>query len=258
MVGDQQAALFGQACYDTGMAKNTYGTGSFVLLNTGGRPVPSQRGLVTTIAWGLADEVSYALEGSIFITGAAIQWLRDGLALIANAAESETMACSVPNSGGVYFVPALVGLGAPYWDMYARGTIIGLTQGTTREHLVRATLEAIAYQARDVVEAMGADAELKIPLLRVDGGGTANAFLMQFQADILGVPIQVAAVAETTALGAAYLAGLAVGLWRDTAEIAHQWRAVKTYEPSISIDQRETLYAGWKRAVERSRGWATS
>lgn len=258
MVGDQQAALFGQACYDTGMAKNTYGTGSFVLLNTGGRPVPSQRGLVTTIAWGLADEVSYAMEGSIFITGAAVQWLRDGLGLIANAAESETMACSVPNSGGVYFVPALVGLGAPYWDMYARGTIIGLTQGTTREHLVRATLEAIAYQARDVVEAMGADAELKIPLLRVDGGGTANAFLMQFQADILGVPIQVAAVAETTALGAAYLAGLAVGLWRDTAEIAHQWRAVKIYEPSISIDQRETLYAGWKRAVERSRGWATS
>lgn len=258
MVGDQQAALFGQACYDTGMAKNTYGTGSFVLLNTGGRPVSSRRGLVTTIAWGLADEVSYAMEGSIFITGAAIQWLRDGLALIANAAESEAMACSVPNSGGVYFVPALVGLGAPYWDMYARGTIIGLTQGTTREHLVRATLEAIAYQARDVVEAMGADAELKIPLLRVDGGGTANAFLMQFQADILGVPIQVAAVAETTALGAAYLAGLAVGLWRDTAEIAHQWRAVKTYEPSISIDQRETLYAGWKRAVERSRGWATS
>lgn len=258
MVGDQQAALFGQACYDTGMAKNTYGTGSFVLLNTGGRPVPSRRGLVTTIAWGLADEVSYAMEGSIFITGAAVQWLRDGLGLIANAAESETMACSVPNSGGVYFVPALVGLGAPYWDMYARGTIIGLTQGTTREHLVRATLEAIAYQARDVVEAMGADAELKIPLLRVDGGGTANAFLMQFQADILGVPIQVAAVAETTALGAAYLAGLAVGLWRDTAEIAHQWRAVKIYEPSISIDQRETLYAGWKRAVERSRGWATS
>jgi len=258
MVGDQQAALFGQACYDTGMAKNTYGTGSFVLLNTGSRPVPSRRGLVTTVAWGLADEVSYALEGSIFITGAAVQWLRDGLALITNAAESETLACSVPNSGGVYFVPAFVGLGAPYWDMYARGTIIGLTRGTTRSHLVRATLEAIAYQVRDVVEAMDADAELKIPLLRVDGGGTANAFLMQFQADILGVPIQVAAVAETTALGAAYLAGLAVGLWRDTAEIAHQWRAVKTYEPSISIDQRETLYAGWKRAVERSRGWATS
>jgi len=257
VAGDQQAALFGQACYDVGMAKNTYGTGSFLLLNTGGRPVPSQRGLVTTIAWGLSGGVNYAMEGSIFITGAAVQWLRDGLGLIADAAESEVLACSVPDSGGVYFVPAFVGLGAPYWDMYARGTIIGLTRGTTRAHLARATLEAIAYQARDVVEAMGAEADLQVPLLRVDGGGTANAFLMQFQADILGVPIQLAAVAETTALGAAYLAGLAVGLWRDTADIVQRWRAAETYEPSMSTDQRETLYVGWKRAVERARGWIT-
>jgi glycerol kinase len=255
LAGDQQAALFGQACYAPGMAKNTYGTGSFILLNTGDRPVPSERGLVTTVAWKLAGQVNYAMEGSIFITGAAVQWLRDGLGLIAGAADSEALARSVPDSGGVYFVPAFVGLGAPYWDMYARGTIVGLTRGTTREHLVRATLEAIAYQARDVVEAMGAEADLQIPLLRVDGGGTANAFLMQFQADILGVPIQVAAVAETTALGAAYLAGLAVGVWRDTTDIARRWRPSKTYEPSMSTDQRETLYAGWKRAVERARRW---
>ena len=258
LAGDQQAALFGQACYDEGMAKNTYGTGSFVLLNTGNRPVPSRKGLVTTLAWGLADGVTYAMEGSIFITGAAVQWLRDGLGLITNAAESEALACSVPDSGGVYFVPAFVGLGAPYWDMYARGTIVGVTRGTTRGHLARATLEAIAYQARDVVEAMGAEADLQVPLLRVDGGGTANAFLMQFQADILGVPIQRAAVAETTALGAAYLAGLAVGLWHNTAEIARQWHAGETYEPRMSIDERETLYAGWKRAVERARGWVIS
>jgi len=256
VAGDQQAALFGQACFDTGMTKNTYGTGSFVLLNTGSRPVTSSRGLVTTIAWGLAGEVSYAMEGSIFITGAAVQWLRDGLGLIANAAESETLARSVPDTGGVYFVPALAGLGAPYWDMYARGTIIGLTRGTTRNHLARATLEAIAYQTRDVVEAMTADAGLQIPLLRVDGGGTVNTFLMQFQADILGIPIQVAKVTETTALGAAYLAGLAVGFWRDTTEIARHWRAAETYEPRMSVDQREILYDGWKRAVERSRGWA--
>jgi len=256
LAGDQQAALFGQACYTPGMAKNTYGTGSFILLNTGSRPVPSEKGLVTTLAWKIADEVNYAMEGSIFITGAAVQWLRDGLGLIVDAADSEALASSVPDSSGVYFVPAFVGLGAPYWDMYARGTIVGLTRGTSREHLVRATLEAIAYQARDVVEAMGTEADLQIPLLRVDGGGTANAFLMQFQADILGIPIQVAAVVETTALGAAYLAGLAMGMWRDTDDIARRWRPAKTYEPSMSIDQRETLYAGWKRAVERAQNWA--
>ncbi|MCX6009388.1 MAG: glycerol kinase GlpK [Chloroflexi bacterium] len=258
IAGDQQAALFGQGCYDVGMAKNTYGTGSFILLNTGDRPVPSQKGLVTTVAWGLGGKVAYAMEGSIFITGAAVQWLRDGLAIIANSAESETLARSVPDNGGVYFVPAFVGLGAPYWDMYARGTIVGLTRGATRGHLARATLEAIAYQVRDVVEAMGAEAGLKVPLLRVDGGGTANSLLMQFQADILGVPIQRAAVTEITALGAAYLAGLAVGMWRDTAQLAKLWRAAETYEPKMSSDQCETLYAGWKRAVERARGWVES
>jgi len=258
IAGDQQAALFGQACYDACMAKNTYGTGSFILLNTGDKPIPSEKGLVTTIAWGLAGKVAYAMEGSIFITGAAVQWLRDGLGLIKSAAESEPLARSVPDNGGVYFVPAFVGLGAPYWDMYARGTIIGLTRGTTGGHLARATLEAIAYQTRDVVEVMSTEACLQVALLRVDGGGTANALLMQFQADILGVTIQPALVAETTSLGAAYLAGLAVGLWKDTTELARMWRAAETYEPKMSVDQRETLYAGWKRAVERARGWVES
>ncbi len=257
IAGDQQAALFGQACYEAGMAKNTYGTGSFVLLNTGDRPVPSEKGLVTTLAWGLGDRVTYAMEGSIFITGAVVQWLRDGLGIIEQAAESETLARAVPDNGGVFFVPAFVGLGAPHLDMYARGSIFGLTRGTTREHLVRAALESIAYQSRDVIEAMSAEADLQLPLLRVDGGVTANAFLMQFQADILGVPIQVPAVTETTALGAAYLAGLATGLWQDTTEIARLWQPAKTYEPAMSHDQRDTLYAGWKRAVEHARGWAS-
>ncbi|MBM4446318.1 MAG: glycerol kinase GlpK [Chloroflexi bacterium] len=258
IAGDQQAALFGQACYDACMAKNTYGTGSFILLNTGDKPIPSEKGLVTTVAWGLDGKFAYAMEGSIFITGAAIQWLRDGLGLIKSAAESEPLARSVPDNGGVYFVPAFVGLGAPYWDMYARGTIIGLTRGTTAGHLARATLEAIAYQARDVVEVMSDEACIQLALLRVDGGGTANSLLMQFQADILGVPIQPALVAETTSLGAAYLAGLAMGMWKDTTELARMWRAAKTYEPSMSADQRENLYAGWKRAVERARGWVES
>ncbi|MFC1911611.1 glycerol kinase GlpK [Chloroflexota bacterium] len=257
IAGDQQAALFGQACYDTGMAKNTYGTGSFVLLNSGSRPVHSRKGLVTTIAWGLGNKVSYAIEGSIFITGAAIQWLRDGLGIIKNAAESETLAHSVADNAGVYFVPAFVGLGAPHWDMYARGLIIGITRGTTKGHLARAALEAIAYQTRDVIEAMSAEANLQIPLLRVDGGGTANSFLMQFQADILGIPIQVARIAETTALGAAYLSGLSTGLWHDTDEIARMWRSARTYEPEMSADQRESLYADWKRAVARAHNWAT-
>ena len=258
IAGDQQAALFGQACYERGMAKNTYGTGSFILLNTGDKPIPSKKGLITTVAWGLVGKVTYAMEGSVFITGAAVQWLRDGLRLIKTAADSETLAKSVPDNGGVYFVPALVGLGAPYWDMYARGAIVGLTRGTTGGHLARATLEAIAYQVRDVADAMGAEAGLKVPLLRVDGGGTANSLMMQFQADILGIPIQLAAIAETTSLGAAYLAGLAVGTWRDTAQLSRMWKAAETYEPKMSADQRETLYAGWKRAVERARGWAKS
>jgi glycerol kinase len=258
IAGDQQAALFGQACYQTGMAKNTYGTGSFILLNTGDRPIPSEKGLITTVAWGLGGKVTYAMEGSVFITGAAVQWLRDGLHLIKTAGESEALAKSVPDNGGVYFVPAFVGLGAPYWDMYARGAIVGLTRGITSGHLARATLEAIAYQVRDVADAMGAESGLKLPLLRVDGGGTANSLMMQFQADILGIPIQLAAIAETTSLGAAYLAGLAVGMWRDTAQLARMWKAAETFEPKMSADQRETLYAGWKRAVERARGWVES
>jgi glycerol kinase len=258
IAGDQQAALFGQACYDECMAKNTYGTGSFILLNTGDKPIPSEKGLVTTVAWGLDGKFTYAMEGSIFITGAAIQWLRDGLGLIKSAAQSEPLARSVTHNDGVYFVPAFVGLGAPYWDMYARGTIVGLTRGTTAGHLARATLEAIAYQVRDVVDVMSDESCIQLSLLRVDGGGTANDFLMQFQADMLGVPIQPSSVAETTSLGAAYLAGLAVGMWKDTTELARMWRAAKTYEPSMSADERETLYSGWKRAVERARGWIES
>ena len=255
LAGDQQAALFGQACYQRGMAKNTYGTGSFVLVNTGDNPVFSHKGLITTLAWGLVNKVTYAMEGSIFVTGAAIQWLRDGLGLITSAAESEALAATVSDNGGVYFVPAFVGLGAPYWDMYARGTIIGLTRGTTKGHLARAALEAIAFQTRDVVDAMKAEANLQIPVLRVDGGGSVNSLLMQFQSDILAIPIQRAQLAETTALGAAYLAGLAVGLWRDTAEVGQHWKSSATYEPRMSTDERETLYRNWKRAVERAQGW---
>ena len=258
LAGDQQAALFGQACYHTGMAKNTYGTGSFVLVNTGDSPVFSNRGLVTTLGWGLDDRVTYAMEGSIFITGAAIQWLRDGLGLITTAAESEALAATVSDNGGVYFVPAFVGLGAPYWDMYARGTIVGLTRDSTRGHLARATLEAIAFQTRAVVDTISTEAGLSIPELRVDGGGSVNSLLMQFQADILGIPIQRAHIVETTALGAAYLAGLAVGVWRDTTEVEQYWKSTATYEPKMSTDERETLYSNWRYAVERSRGWIKS
>jgi glycerol kinase len=256
IAGDQQAALFGQSCYANGMAKNTYGPGSFILVNTGDTPILSNKGLITTIAWGLNNDITYAMEGSIFATGATIQWLRDGLGLINSAAESETLALSVPNNGGVYFVPAFVGMGAPYWDMYARGTIVGLTRGSTRGHLARAALEAIAFQARDIVDVIKDEANLTIPILRVDGGGSANNLLMQFQADILGIPIQRARIAETTALGAAYLAGLAMGLWRDTTEIGEQWESSATYEPRMPADERETLYSDWKRATERAMGWA--
>jgi len=255
IAGDQQAALFGQACYTPGMAKNTYGTGSFILLNSGEKPTFSQKGLLTSLAWGLEGKIIYALEGSIFITGAAIQWLRDGLKIIKTAAQSETLASSEPDNGGVYFVPALAGLGAPYWDMYARGTIIGITRGTTNGHIARATLEAEAYQVRDVVDTMKLEAGIKIPILRVDGGGTANSLLMQFQADITNMPIQVAAVAETTALGVAYLAGLATGQWKNTDEIAKKWRSSATFEPKMPADQREQLYSNWLRAVERAHGW---
>jgi glycerol kinase len=256
IAGDQQSALFGQACYKVSNAKNTYGTGCFILLNTGNKAVVSKNGLITTIAWGLGDQVTYALEGSVFVTGAAIQWLRDELKLISTSAESEVIANSVPDNGGVYLVPAFVGLGAPYWDMYARGTIIGITRGTNKGHIVRATLEAIAYQVRDVVNVMSKDADMKISSLRVDGGGTTNSLLMQFQADILGIPIELTAIPDTTALGAGYLAGLAVGVWQDTDEIARKRFTSRTFSPKMSEDQREELYHRWKRAVERSRNWA--
>lgn len=253
--GDQQAALFGQACFEPGMAKNTYGTGCFMLMNTGGRPVRSRSGLLTTIAWGIDGRVEYALEGSVFIAGAAVQWLRDELKLIASAAESEERAAAVPDSGGVYVVPAFVGLGAPHWDMYARGTIVGITRGTSRDHLIRATLESIAYQSRDVVEAMVKDSGIRLATLRVDGGAARNNLLMQFQADILGVPVERPHVTETTALGAAYLAGLATGFWGDRAEIARRWRAEARFEPAMEESKRERLYGGWQKAVARALGW---
>ncbi|MCR4426706.1 MAG: glycerol kinase GlpK [Firmicutes bacterium] len=253
--GDQQAALFGQACYSPGAAKNTYGTGCFMLMNTGERAVPSANRLLTTIAWGVDGRVEYALEGSIFVTGAAVQWLRDELGLISSAAQSEQCARSVPDTGGVYLVPAFVGLGAPYWDQYARGTIVGITRGTKREHIIRATLESICYQTRDVLEAMARDSGISLAQLRVDGGAVRNDFLMQFQADILGVPVHRPRVTETTALGAAYLAGLAVGFWTNRTEIAAKWQVEREFSPSMPVERREQLYAGWKRAVERSLHW---
>jgi glycerol kinase len=257
IAGDQHAALFGQACYGRGAAKNTYGTGCFLLLNTGTTPVRSRAGLLTTLAWKIGDTTTYALEGSVFIAGAAIQWLRDGLGLIGHAAESEALATSVPDTGGVYFVPAFVGLGAPYWDMYARGTIVGLTRGTTRAHLVRAALEAIAYQSRDVLEAMATDAGVAVDALRVDGGAAANDFLCQFQADVMGAPVLRPAVIETTALGAAYLAGLGVGLWPSLDALAGRWTVERTFTPAMDAGRRDALYDGWRRAVARARAWST-
>lgn len=257
MAGDQQAATFGQAAYDAGMAKNTYGTGCFMLMNTGAHPQRSSNNLLTTIAWQVADQpTQYALEGSIFVAGAAVQWLRDEMRMIGSAAESEAIATSINSSDGVYMVPAFVGLGAPYWDQYARGAIVGLTRGSGRAQIVRATLESIAYQTRDVVAAMSADSGLALEALRVDGGAVANNFLMQFQADILGVPVERPRVTETTALGAAYLAGLATGIWKSQDEIANQWQLEKTFEPQMSADQRDALYARWQAAVERARAWA--
>ncbi len=253
--GDQQAATFGQACFDAGMAKNTYGTGCFMLMNTGNKGVPSQNGLLTTIGWGIGKDVTYALEGSIFITGAAVQWLRDSLGIIKDSADVEALAASVPDNGGVYLVPAFVGLGAPYWDSYARGTIAGLTRGSNAAHIARATLESMCYQTRDVLEAMTADSNVQVKTLRVDGGAVVNNLLMQFQADILGVPVQRPKVAETTALGAAYLAGLATGFWSSIQEVAEQWAVDRTFEPKMSVDERDKLYANWKRAVERSMHW---
>jgi glycerol kinase len=255
MAGDQQAALFGQTCFAAGEAKNTYGTGCFLLTNTGPTAIATEGGLLTTIAWDIGEGPRYALEGSAFVTGAAVQWLRDGLGIIRDAEESEGLATSIPDTGGLYLVPAFTGLGAPHWDMYARGLLIGIERGTTRAHVARATLESIAYQSRDLVDAMRAAGQ-PISVLRADGGGTPNRFLMQFQADILGLPVEVAANSETTALGAALLAGLGVGLWRSTDELRARRRVAARYEPAIDDTRRAELHGDWLRAVERSRGWA--
>jgi len=254
-IGDQQAALFGQMCVRAGMVKNTYGTGCFILMNIGDKPIFSRSGLLTTVAWKLKDEVCYALEGSVFIAGAAIQWLRDELRMVESAQETEQMALSVPNSAGVYVVPAFVGLGAPYWDMYARGAIFGLTRGSKKEHIVRAVLESIAYQTRDVVEVMCEECQTELKTLRVDGGASKNNFLMQFQADILNVPVERPKVNETTALGAAYLAGLAVGYWESMEQIESQWQLDRKFVPNMDEKEREELYKGWRKAVERAKGW---
>jgi len=256
IAGDQQAALFGQACHAPGLAKNTYGTGCFLLLNTGPRAVASKNNLLTTVAWERAGQRDYALEGSVFIGGAVVQWLRDGLKIIRAAAEIGPLAASVPDNGGVYLVPAFAGLGAPHWDAYARGAVFGLTRGATGGHLARAALEAIAFQSADVLTAMQKDAGLTLTELRVDGGATASDLLMQFQADLLGVPVVRPKVLETTALGAGYLAGLAVGYWSDPADVAANWRVDRSFEPSMSRDRVAELTAGWNKAVERARGWA--
>ncbi len=256
LIGDQQGALFGQTCFQKGECKNTYGTGGFLLMHTGRKPVKSHHNLLTTISWGISGRVEYALEGSIFIAGAAIQWLRDGLQIINHAQESEDLAHRLPSNEGVYFVPAFVGLGAPYWDMEARGAIMGLTRGTTRAHIARAALEAIAFQTRDVLECMEKDAGMKIRELRADGGATTNSLLMQFQADILGIPVVVPAVTEVTALGAAYLAGLAVGYWQDQQELTQNFKIKKKYFPRLPAAQRALLYERWQRAVARTRHWA--
>jgi glycerol kinase len=255
IAGDQQAALFGQACHRPGETKNTYGTGSFVLLNTGSDAADPGAGLLTTVAWGLGGEVTYALEAAVFVTGAAVQWLRDGLRIITRAAETEDLAASLESNDDVYFVPALTGLGSPHWDPYARGTIVGLTRGATRAHLARAALEAIAYQTVDAVRAQERAAGESVPSLKADGGAVTNRWLMQFQADVLGVPVVVPEVAETTALGAAYLAGIATGLW--TAEqVREMWREAATYEPAMAEAERERLIGRWREAVARARGWA--
>lgn len=253
--GDQQAATFGQACFEPGSAKNTYGTGCFMLMNTGDQPVPSKNNLLTTIGWGLGDKVTYCLEGSVFIAGAVVQWLRDGLGIIKSSSDVERLAATVPDSGGVLFVPAFVGLGAPHWDSYARGTILGITRGTTAGHLARAAVEAMAYQTADLVDAMQKDAGVPLSSLKVDGGASVNNQLMQFQADLLRVPVRRPVVAETTALGAAYLAGLAVGYWQDTADIARNWALENEFKSRISAEKRQTLCRRWQEAVRRSLDW---
>ena len=255
IAGDQQAALFGQACTKPGMAKNTYGTGCFMLMNTGTKRIASKNNLLTTIAWRIGDRTEYALEGSIFIAGAVVQWLRDGLEFFHSAAEVEALAASVSDTGGVYIVPAFAGLGAPHWDQYARGTIVGLTRGSTKAHLSRAALEAIVLQVRDVLTAMEADAGIKLKELRVDGGASANDLLMQLQADLLSVPVVRPKVAETTALGAAYLAGLAVGFWKNQADIARQWQVDKRFKPAMKSVVRDRIAKGWERALGRAKAW---
>ena len=253
IAGDQQSALFGQACFESGMAKNTYGTGCFMLMNTGDQAVASEHGLLTTLAWGVDGKVEYALEGSIFVAGSAIQWLRDGLRLIESAPQTEGLATQVDSTDGVYIVPAFVGLGTPYWDSDARGAVFGITRGTTKEHFVRATLESLAYQTKDVLDAMIADSGIDLKALRVDGGAVENDFLMQFQSDMLGVSVERPVIRETTALGAAYLAGLAVGYWEDKEEIAKQWKNERTFESELEEDKRDELYDGWQKAVKATR-----
>jgi glycerol kinase len=256
IAGDQQAALFGQGCLAPGMAKNTYGTGSFLLMHTGDQPVSSRHGLLTTVAWKIGGQPEFALEGAIFVTGAVVEWLQDGLGVIQEASETEALAWSVADTAGVYLVPAFAGLGAPYWDPYARGTVVGLTRGSTRAHLVRAALEAMAFQSRDVLDAMSRDSGQPVTRLRVDGGAIRNNFLAQFQADILGVPVERPPVTETTAQGAAGLAGLGIGLWPDREAFLANWEAAAAFAPQMTADRREELYAGWHRAVERARAWA--
>ncbi len=253
IAGDQQAATFGQAALSTGMVKNTYGTGCFMLLNTGKEPMTSHHKLLTTVAWKIDDRTDYALEGSVFVAGAVVQWLRDGLGIIKRSEDVEALACSVPDNGGVYFVPAFVGLGAPYWDSYARGTIVGLSRGSTAAHIARAALESIAYQTADVLDAMRQDSNLSLAELRVDGGASRNDLLMQFQADVLGIPVVRPKVTETTALGAAYLAGLAVGYWKSEQEIIQLWQIDKRFEPALSDDDRQRLREAWRRAVSQAR-----
>ena len=255
IAGDQQAALFGQTCFAPGEAKNTYGTGCFLLMNTGEKPVFSGNGLVTTIAWGIGGKVYYALEGSIFVAGAAIQWLRDELGLISSAPETEQMAMKVKDTNGCYVVPAFTGLGAPYWDQYARGAIVGLTRGVNRYHLVRATLDSLCYQVQDVLVAMEQDSGIGLTSLKADGGASANNYILQTQADLIGVPVNRPRCVETTAMGAAYLAGLATGYWNSPEQVKANWAIDRTFEPSISKEQREEMRAGWKRAVRRSFGW---
>ena len=255
IAGDQQAALFGQVCTQPGMVKNTYGTGCFMLMNTGTKPIASRNNLLTTVAWRIGNRTEYALEGSIFIAGAVVQWLRDGLGLIQSSGEIEALASQVPDNGGVYVVPAFAGLGAPHWDQYARGLIIGLTRGSTRSHIARAALEGIAYQVADVLQAMQSDSKIRLKELRVDGGACANNLLMQFQADLLGVPVVRPRVAETTALGAAYLAGLAVGFWKDQSEIAAQWQTDRRFIPAMKPATRKRLVVDWTKALQRARHW---